>query len=157
MSKTNYTEKERNDFYLKFRAEMREWVNSKSGKENKYVDYLMVAPDLFHLLCKLTLEKDVPVKHKAKLVGVIAYFISPLDAVPEAFVGPAGYVDDIALACYALNSMLNEVDSEIVIRNWAGDEDLLNYIQTILGIADNMLGSGMLNKIINSISSNKDK
>ncbi len=51
----------------------------------------MFAPDLLHLLCKLTIDEDVPVKERAKLAAAIAYFISPIDLVPEAIVGIIGY------------------------------------------------------------------
>jgi len=36
------------------------------------------------------------VKHPRLLLGVvIAYVICPIDLLPEAFIGPAGYLDDI--------------------------------------------------------------
>lgn len=136
-----------NDFYQKFRKEMKEWVESKTGKENKYVDYLMFAPDLFHLLCKLSVDKEVPVKEKAKLVAAIAYFISPLDLIPEIITGPLGYVDDIALAAYVLNGMINKTSEEVVKKHWAGDKDILELIQQIIKVADEMVGSGLWKKI----------
>jgi len=135
------------DFYEKIRENMREWMKTKEGKENKFGEYLLLAPDLLHLLCKLSLDSDVPAKEKAKLATVIAYFISPVDLVPEAVLGPVGYADDIALAAYVLNSMINNVDPEIVKRNWAGDSDVLDVIQQILKVTDEMVGSGLFAKI----------
>lgn len=135
------------DFYEKIRENMREWMKTKEGKENKFGEYLLFAPDLLHLLCKLSLDSDVPAKEKAKLATVIAYFISPVDLIPEAVLGPVGYADDIALAAYVLNGMINKVDPEIVKRNWAGDSDVLDVIQQILKVADEMVGSGLFAKI----------
>ncbi|HZK44122.1 MAG TPA: DUF1232 domain-containing protein [Syntrophomonadaceae bacterium] len=107
----------------------------------------MFAPDLFHLLCKLTIDTDVPVEHKAKLGGAIVYFISPIDLLPEAFLGPIGYVDDIVVAAWVLNNMLNHLDPEIIRKHWAGEDDVLKVIQQIIGVADQMIGSGMWEKI----------
>ena len=135
------------DFYQKFREEMREWLMSNTGKNHKFAEYLMFGPDLFHLLCKLSFDKDVPVAEKAKLAGTIAYFVSPLDLVPEALTGPLGYVDDIALSAYVLNGIINNTGAEIVQKHWAGDEDVLNVIQQILKVADEMVGSGLWNKL----------
>jgi uncharacterized membrane protein YkvA (DUF1232 family) len=106
-----------------------------------------LAPDLFHLLCKLMLEKDIPKAKKVKLAGVIAYFILPVDLLPEALFGPVGYLDDIALTAYVLNDIINDVNPEIVTRNWAGEREILNLVKTILVNSDKMVGSGLWRKI----------
>jgi uncharacterized membrane protein YkvA (DUF1232 family) len=100
----------------------------------------MAAPDLFHLLVKLSLDKDVPAKEKAKLAAAITYFISPLDFIPELILGPIGYVDDIAIAAYVLNNLINEIDPEIIKKYWAGDTDILFLIKKILQVSDEMVG-----------------
>ena len=142
-------DKQQQDFYEKIRKQVREWCASEDGRSNEYVEYLLVAPDLFHLLCKLVVDKDVPAGHKAKLVMVMAYFVSPIDLIPEGLVGPVGFADDIALTAYALNKLLNDVNEEVVLRNWAGDADLLSFIQEILRIADKMIGTGLWSKVKN--------
>lgn len=135
------------DFYQKLRKKMKDRLKNKDGSVSKWSEYLLFAPDLFHLLCKLSVDKDVLVNDKAKLTGAIAYFISPIDLIPEALVGPLGYADDIALAAYVLNSIINNTDPEIVRKHWAGDGDVLEVIQSILKVADEMIGSGLWNKI----------
>lgn len=135
------------DFYKKLRIKIRDWLKSDEGKNNKFAEYLMFAPDLFHLLCKLSIDKDVPAVEKAKLVGAIAYFVAPVDLIPEVLSGPLGYVDDIALAAYVLNSLVNNIDEEIVKRHWVGDENVLNLIQQILSVAETMLGGGIWEKL----------
>lgn len=135
------------DFYQKLREKIKEGLKNKDGSTSKWAEYIMFAPDLFHLLCKLSVDKDVLVSDKAKLAGTIAYFISPIDIIPEALVGPLGYVDDIALAAHVLNSIINNTDPEIVKRHWAGEGDVLEVIQSILKVADDMVGSGLWNKL----------
>ncbi len=135
------------DFYQNLRSKMSVWLKTKDGSTSRWAEYLMLAPDLFHLLCKLSIDKDVPVKERAKLAGAIAYFVSPIDLVPEAIVGPVGYVDDIALAAYVLNSIINNSGPDVVKKHWAGDRDVLEVIQEILKVADQMIGSGLWKKL----------
>ncbi|OGB66885.1 MAG: hypothetical protein A2Y94_02240 [Caldithrix sp. RBG_13_44_9] len=135
------------DFYQKLRAQIISWISQKSNQNQRWAKYILLAPDLFHLLCKLMLEVEVPPSKKIKLAAVIAYFISPLDFFPEGFFGPVGYLDDIALTAYVLNDLINEIDPGIVSRHWAGDGDILNLLKTILLNSDKMLGSGLWKKI----------
>jgi len=135
------------DFYMKIRKDVKDWVNDNLDKENKWADYILAAPDLFHLLCKLTTDRDIPSNKKIKLVAGIAYFISPIDLLPEMFLGPVGYLDDIAVAAYILNDLINEVDPQIVKKHWAGEQDVLVLIKTILANADKMIGRKMWQRI----------
>ncbi len=135
------------DFYQKIRKDVKHWLNDNLDKDNKWVDYILAAPDLFHLLCKLTADSEIPSNKKLKLVAGIAYFISPIDLLPEAFLGPIGYLDDIAVTAYILNDLINEVNPQIVRNHWAGDSDILDLIKTILANADKMIGSMLWEKI----------
>ena len=135
------------DFYHELRAKVKAWIQTDEGKNYKWAEYLLATPDLFHLLCKLSIDKDVPIKEKAKLAGAIAYFVSPIDLLPEALVGPIGYADDISLAAYVLNQIVNNTDPEIIKRHWAGEGDVLVLIQDILERADKMIGSGLWRKL----------
>jgi uncharacterized membrane protein YkvA (DUF1232 family) len=135
------------DFYQNLRVKIREWLTSDEGKENKYAEYLLFAPDLFHLLCKLALDSRVPVQEKAKLAVAIAYFVSPVDLIPEILVGPIGYVDDMALAAFVLNSIVNNTDQDIVNEHWAGEGDVLELIQQLIKKADEMVGKGLWAKL----------
>ena len=64
----------------------------------------MLVPNLFHLLIKLVIVAKSTSCRKGELGIAIAYFIAPIDFIPEGIIGPAGYVDDIAFTCYVLNS-----------------------------------------------------
>lgn len=135
------------DFYQKLRLDIKNWLEVTEGRQNKWAEYILLAPDLFHLLVKLSVDPEVPASKKVKLAGIIAYFISPLDFLPEVLLGPVGYLDDIALTAYVLNDMLNEVNPKIVQRNWAGDRDVLLLIKTIIANANNFVGSGVYKKL----------
>lgn len=49
------------------------------------------------------LDSDTPLWAKAVIISALAYFISPLDAVPDFL--PTGYGDDIAVLLSALSSV----------------------------------------------------
>ena len=134
------------DFYQNLRSRMREWLSTKNRSTSTWAEYLMFAPDIFHLLCKLAMDNEVPVKERAKLAAAVAYFVSPFDLMPEALVGFIGFADDIALGAYVLNSLVNSCNPEILERHWAGDRDILELIQRILRLGDKMGRTGVLGK-----------
>ena len=138
---------EEKDFYKKMRSKINIWIENNTGGNKQWNEYILLAPDLFHLLTKLSIDKEVPESKKIKLLAAIAYFISPIDLLPEAIVGPIGFLDDIALSAYVLNDIINNVDPKIVARNWAGDKDILALVKTILANANNFLGGRIWNKI----------
>ena len=140
-------DEEKKDFYQKLRTDIKKWFDEKNIDDNRWAEYILLAPDLFHLLTKLAIDPDVPASKKVKIAGIIAYFISPLDFLPEMLLGPVGYLDDIALTAYILNDIINEVDPKIVQRNWAGERDILNLVKTIIANANNMIGSGLWKKL----------
>ena len=140
-------EETHDDFYRDLRTRIENWLKTEEGKKSRWTGYLLLAPDLFHLLIKLMLDKDVPPKSKVKVGIAIAYFVSPIDLIPEMLTGVVGYVDDIAVAAYALNSIVNETSEEVVRKHWTGEGDVLDSIKHILEKADDMVGSGLMKKI----------
>ena len=89
----------------------------------------------------------VPTAERAKILGAIAYFISPIDLIPEGFLGPFGFADDIVLAAIVLNGLVNKTDPEIVKKYWLGEEEVLVVIQNILNVADKMVGQKIWRKL----------
>jgi uncharacterized membrane protein YkvA (DUF1232 family) len=50
-------------------------------------------------------------------VAAILYFISPLDVIPD-FIPGVGYVDDVAVIAWVLNSIAHDLDD---FRAWEQD------------------------------------
>jgi len=134
-------------FYLKLRTNITAWLEKKTNLNSRFSEYLLVVPDIFYLLVKLVQDPEVPQEKKVKLVAAIAYFISPIDLLPEAILGPIGYLDDLGVAAYVLNDLLNTIDPKIIKRNWVGDIDILFLIKKILINIDNIIGKGLWEKI----------
>lgn len=133
-------------FYDRLRRKIEQFVREKGGSD-KVAEYLLLAPDLFVLLSRLMLDKRVPFSAKAVAAAVVAYFISPVDIVPEVLTGPVGFVDDVVLAVYALRRILADVDREIVYEHWNGNQDLLATITRLIESADDLLGKKVLRKV----------
>ncbi len=140
-------EGQRGRYYRRLRSTILDWAKTKAGRDHPWFRYVLLAPDLFHLLLCLAADPVVPAKSKATLAGVIAYFILPLDLMPEGIIGPVGYLDDVALAAFALNQILNHTHPDVLRRHWAGDGDILELIREIVRRADEMIGGGLVNKI----------
>ena len=132
-------------FYDRIRAKIHEYV-SKSPAE-KAAEYLLLVPDVFILLWRLLNDARVNAKDKVLLGSGVAYFVFPFDIIPEAFLGPVGYMDDLVLAVYILNKIVGQTDMAVIRQHWSGSEDVLLMIQKVLNAADSLVGTDLLNRI----------
>jgi uncharacterized membrane protein YkvA (DUF1232 family) len=66
-------------------------------------------------------DRHTPWRHKAVLAGAIAYFIMPIDAIPD-FILPMGYTDDAAAiaAAVAAASMSIREEHRLAARRALG-------------------------------------
>ncbi len=135
------------DYYQRLKLRVKKYAEQESAKDNRYFDFILLTPDFFYLLCKLAVENHIPVKKRLKLASAIAYFMSPFDFLPEEIIGPAGYLDDVAVAAYVLNKLANDVDPQIIQDNWNGEQDVLSAIRRIIENAEEMLGKSLWEKI----------
>lgn len=133
-------------FYDKLRAKIEGFIKDK-GVNETVAGYILLAPDLFVLLARLLLDKRVGVQSKAFAGIAVAYFIAPIDFIPEALVGGFGLLDDVILAVYALRRILVDVDEGIVREHWNGEEDLLAVITKVVKSADDLVGKKIVKKL----------
>jgi uncharacterized membrane protein YkvA (DUF1232 family) len=133
-------------FYDKVRKNIREYLEKKGSVAGKSGEYLLLVPDMFMLLWRLINDPRVNSKNKVLLGSGLAYYLFPLDIMPEAFMGPLGYIDDLVFGVYLLNKMLTDTDAEILREHWSGSDDVLATIQNVLNAADNLVGSDLLGK-----------
>jgi uncharacterized membrane protein YkvA (DUF1232 family) len=98
----------------------------------------LVVPNLAKLVGRLALDPRVSSRHKATLVVVAGYILSPIDLVPSFVVG-FGQLDDLVIAALTLNQLLNEVPPEVVREHWDGEEDVLEVIQETLRLATSLV------------------
>lgn len=152
MSKSRTSSKE-TLFYNKLRKTVKVWAGGEKSKANRYADFILAGPDLFMLMVRLSQDDRVHQAEKVKLAGAVAYFINPLDFVPELLLGPVGLVDDVALAAFVLHDVLESTDPALVREHWEGDADILDLIRQILAVADKMVGGPIWRRLITTAQS----
>ncbi len=141
------TSERANRFYDRMRNAIRSYLENKGTLAGKTGEYLLLAPDVFVLLWRLINDSRVNAKNKVMLGSGLAYYFFPLDIMPEAIMGPAGYIDDLVFGVYLLNKLLTDTDPQVLREHWSGSEDVLQTIQNVLNAADNLVGSDVLSKI----------
>ncbi len=96
---------------------------------------VLQAADTLHLAASLFNHHEVSSSSKAKLACSIAYFISPIDILPEGILGPIGYVDDVLLVIWVIDSILNgqnEAEKALIRELWQGKEADLEELRGLL-------------------------
>lgn len=134
-------------FYDRMRNAIRGYLDNKGAMAGKSGEYLLLAPDVFVLLWRLINDPRVNAKNKMMLGSGLAYYFFPLDIMPEGFIGPVGYIDDLVFGVYLLNRMLADTDAEVLREHWSGSDDVLSMIRTVLNAADNLVGSDIVGRI----------
>ncbi len=137
-------------FYDRLRRRVEAWTRGRAG--SAAATLLLAGPDLFVLLARLTRDGRVPGPDKIKLAAALAYFIAPVDLLPELFVGPFGYVDDVALTAYVLERFVNRQDPALIEAHWPGDDRVIGVIQRVLKLAKTVLGGSLWDRLRRSLT-----
>lgn len=106
-------------------------VHKPAGSGSGIGDLLLLMPDMAVLLLRLMGDPRVPPASKAIALLAFGYMLSPLDLVPEVFLGPIGLIDDLVVLGTALSRMLNHVHPDVVRSHWSGQGDALDAIQRV--------------------------
>jgi len=133
------------DFYKRLRDKVTRWADQQKIPADVR-DYLLAAPDLFHLLCRLVMDPRVATREKALLGIGIAYVLSPIDLIPDVL-GPIGFGDDLIVMVVILDTVLKAIPRAVVDEHWAGTRDLLQLVRESLDKADSWVGKGLFRRI----------
>lgn len=120
---------------------------SKSAAVQEWTKYILVIPDLMHLVIRLLLNPEISSDEKFKLGAGLFYIFLPMDLFPEGLLGPLGYLDDFALSVMILNSIFTTTRPDIIRALWAGDEKLLIRIMVFVKKMDEKIGSGLWERL----------
>lgn len=112
--------------------EPRDKVLSEDNK-TRLKEFALLVPRLLKLLWRLTRDRRVPPRSKAILFVLLGYVASPVDLIPD-FIPGLGQVDDLVIAAFALDHMLNRIPEDIVREHWDGDEDVLEVVREVLDL-----------------------
>ena len=135
-------------FYDRLRARIVRTVERRGGRlGGSAAKALLLVPDVFILLVRIVLDPEVPGSARALVGGALAYFILPIDLMPEAVLGPAGYVDDLVLATAVLAQTFSGELEPFARKHWSGPEDLRVVLADVAGAAQGLLGVNLYGRL----------
>ena len=142
-----YSKERAERFYDRVRGSIQKYLDKKGRAVEKSAEFLLLVPDVFMLLWRLARDSRVSGKNKVLLATGVAYYILPFDLIPEAIVGPIGYLDDLVFGVYILNKVLKDTDVSVVREHWSGSDDVLESIQRVLLAAESLISTQVVARI----------
>lgn len=131
-----------NDCYTKVKS----YIEEKGGeKYSGILKYAFILPDLIALLVRLLKDKRIPLKLRLSVMISLGYLMSPIDIIPD-FMPFIGNLDDLAVALFALNKIINSVPHNIILENWAGEDDIIELIKEGVDYIYNMTKAVKINR-----------
>jgi uncharacterized membrane protein YkvA (DUF1232 family) len=126
--------------YDRLRRRVLEAVERRGGRLGvDAVRVLLLVPDIFLLLVRLVLDREVPAATRALIGSVLAYFIVPIDLLPEGLLGGAGFLDDMVLATATLAHAFGGGLEPFARKHWSGPEDLRLVLREVTAAAHRLL------------------
>ena len=132
-------------FYDQLRARMLT-AAQKRGKGKvapAAVEALLLVPDVFILLARLALDPQVPGPARTLIGGALLYFVTPIDLMPEAMLGPVGFLDDLVLASAVLSQALGGELEPFARKYWNGEQELRQVLHDVAHSAQHLLGGDL--------------
>jgi uncharacterized membrane protein YkvA (DUF1232 family) len=134
-------------FYDRIRGRIQKFVGEEGSALGRTAEFLLLVPDVFILLWRLLGDSRVTGRNKVLLGSAVVYYIFPFDLLPEALLGPIGYLDDLVFGVYVLNRMLVDVDPSVLREHWSGGEDVLLTIQRVTNAADQLVSKEIVERL----------
>lgn len=101
-------------------------------------DLALLLPNIIKLLGRLVRDPRVPRRSKLLLGSLIVYLVSPIDLIPD-LIPMVGIADDVLLAAFALNHLIDRAGEEVVMEHWDGPGDLLEMTRSVLAATTSMI------------------
>lgn len=100
-------------------------LESYHGEYSSFIDH---GPLLFKLLTDLLQEKDLSQELRLDISAAIAYYVVPMDVIPEQIYGPYGYIDDIYITVFVIQKIAEEYGYDFLESIWEGEGNLEHVI-----------------------------
>ena len=135
-------------FYDRLRERVAGVIARRGGKLGaRATSALLLVPDVFILLARLSLDREVPKATRAILASTLAYFVLPIDLMPEGIIGPTGYLDDLILALMALSQAFGRELEPYAEKYWNGSQSLRTVMADVLVSANSLVGSNLYDRL----------
>lgn len=138
---------EHQEFYTRLKGKVLEQANRHlPAKLQPLVPWLLLVPDSFALLVRLLRDPRVPRRSKWIAALAVAYFIDPLDLIPDA-IPILGQMDDLAVAFFAVDALLGDTPEAVLRELWPGEGDIIVTVREGVRFFNGYLAKGALGKI----------
>ncbi|MEX0667353.1 MAG: DUF1232 domain-containing protein [Acidimicrobiia bacterium] len=97
------------------------------GRRSAAHELATLIPNLVLLFRGLIRDQRVPRTSKLWLGFAVAWFLSPIDLIPE-FIPVIGPLDDAIVAALVLRHVLKRTDRSVLAEHWRGDPAILDSI-----------------------------
>ncbi len=102
---------------------------------NAMVALLRIMSDVILLLKDLATDPRVPRADKMVAGLAAAYLVSPVDIVPDWFLG-LGQADDVAIVMLAFRRLLTGAGYDVIYELWRGTDEGLAVVLTLAGVQE---------------------
>jgi uncharacterized membrane protein YkvA (DUF1232 family) len=142
----------------KYTEKREKLVENVPDKYQKVFEYALMVPDIITLMYRLFKDKRVKLEIKIRVAAILAYLASPIDIVPD-FIPMVGKVDDVAIAFFGLNSIINDIPEEIILQNWQGRDNIIVTAREAVNYISLAVGSENVSKLLHALGKifNKDR
>lgn len=100
-------------------------LESYKGDYASFIDH---GPTLYKLLTDVLNEKSINKDIRLEISAAIAYYVIPMDIIPEQIYGPYGYIDDIFISTYVIKKIAETLGYEFLEKYWIGTEKLESVV-----------------------------
>jgi uncharacterized membrane protein YkvA (DUF1232 family) len=97
------------------------------GRKSAARELATLIPNLVVLFRGLLRDPRVPTSSRLWLGFAVAWFLNPIDLIPE-FIPVVGPLDDAVIAALVLRHVLKRTDRSVVAEHWRGDPATLDTI-----------------------------
>ena len=115
-------------------------------KAKDYKDYIMFLPDIVALIFRLLKDNRVPMKTKAVVGASLGYVVCPFDILPDK-IPFVGALDDLSVIFFALNRIINDVDINVILENWQGENEFVVILRKTVEFFSGFTGANNLDNI----------
>lgn len=135
-------------FYDRLREGIVARVERRGSKlGSRTAEALLLVPDVFMLLVRLALDREVPKSTRVLVGSTLAYFVLPVDFLPEAVLGAGGFVDDLVLAVAVLSQAFGGELEPYAERHWSGSKKLREVLRDVLEAARSLVGHDVYERL----------
>jgi uncharacterized membrane protein YkvA (DUF1232 family) len=96
--------------------------------QGEYASFIDHGPLLFKLLTEVLDDKNINQDLRLEISAAIAYYVVPMDVIPEQIYGPYGYIDDIFITVYVIRKIADLFGYEYLEKQWEGKGKLENVV-----------------------------